>query len=367
MTDVTLTELDGEDDELARQASTLRPQAPSALDDYEIGRELGSGSFATCWSARHKRTGQEVAVKIIEVRPGQAQQQMAEIEHMVKVGRHPCILEVHDARLEGPSIYLVSPLCQGSLADRLEAGPVTKEEWRLWLTQAAEGLSLLHRCQIVHCDVKPANLLLDRNHHLLLADLGQARPMGDPRPRMGSYFYMPPEQAEGNAPQASWDMYALGASFYCALTGYPPRSRSFPLEGESHEQRLKVYCSQLPQAPLMPSAQIPAEFWPLLRSMLELDPRRRPADMAEVVASLNKLQPQSPRSTWKRQRTALSALTLCLGVGLLSQVFRGELLGELSLWVSLSVGVIARVALLSTLGGALCGAGLRAWEFQRNR
>ena len=367
MADVTLTELDDQDDELARQASTTNPQAHSAMDDYEIGRELGSGSFATCWSARHKRTGQEVAVKVIEVRPGLAQQQMAEIEHMVKVGRHPCILEVRDARLEGPYIYLVSPLCRGSLADRMEAEPIAKEEWVQWLSQAAEGLSLLHRCQIVHCDVKPANLLLDRNDHLLLADLGQARPTGDPRPRMGSYFYMPPEQAEGNPPQSSWDMYALGASFYCALTGYPPRSRSFPLEGDSHEQRLKVYRSQLPQAPLLPSAQVPAEFWPLLRRMLELDPRRRPSDMQEVVACLRKLQPKIPRSTRQSQRAVLSALTLCLALGLLSQVFRGGLFGELSLWFSLSLGVVARVALISMLAGALSGASLRAWEYQRNR
>ena len=170
MADITLTQDD--DDELARLASTSARPLPSSMDDYEIGRELGSGSFATCWSARHKRTGQEVAVKVIEVRPGQGMQQMAEIEHMVKVGRHPSVLEMRDARLEGAYIYLISPLCQGSLLERVEQ-PYTAEQWLHWFLQAAEGLSLLHRCQIVHCDVKPANLLLDRHDRLLLADLGR--------------------------------------------------------------------------------------------------------------------------------------------------------------------------------------------------
>lgn len=361
MADITLTQDD--DDELARLASTAGIAPASAMEDYAIGRELGSGSFATCWAARHKRTGQEVAVKVIEVRPGQGMQQMAEIEHMVKVGRHPSILEVRNAHLEGAHIYLVSPLCQGHLLERVEQ-PYRLEQWLDWFIQAAEGLSLLHRCQIVHCDVKPANLLLDRHDHLLLADLGQARPLGDTRPRMGSYFYMPPEQAEGGPPQVSWDIYALGASFYCALTGYAPRSRSFALEGEDHPTRLACYRRELPQAPLMQAPQIPGSYWPVLRHLLEVDPHRRPASMEAVLLELRRLKP-SPKKTSKRGLVAGAGV--CLGAALLAQVLGGGLLGELFLWASLTVGVLGRLALLGGLGGALAGAGLSYWEYQRNR
>ncbi|MBX3166833.1 MAG: serine/threonine protein kinase [Candidatus Eremiobacteraeota bacterium] len=360
MADITLTQDDG--DELARLASTAGA-APSALSDYEIGRELGSGSFATCWSARHKRTGQEVAVKVIEVRPGQGMQQIAEIEHMVKVGRHPSILEVRDARLEGAHIYLISPLCQGSLVERVEQA-YSLDQWLNWFIQAAEGLSLLHRCQIVHCDVKPANLLLDRHDHLLLADLGQARPLGDARPRMGSYFYMPPEQAEGGPPQASWDIYALGASFYWALTGYAPRSRSFVLEGEDHPTRLACYRRELPRAPLLQTPQIPAQYWPVLKRLLEVDPRRRPASMEAVLTELRRLKPGEKRAS---KGLLLAGLGLCLATALLAQVLRGGWLGELSLWGSLTIGVLGRLALVGGLAGGLAGAGLQAWEYQRNR
>lgn len=361
MADITLTQDD--EDELARLASTAGVTPTSAMEDYAIGRELGSGSFATCWAARHKRTGQEVAVKVIEVRPGQGMQQMAEIEHMVKVSRHPSILEVRDARLEGAYIYLVSPLCQGSLLERAEQA-YSSEQWLEWFIQAAEGLSLLHRCQIVHCDVKPANLLLDRHDHLLLADLGQARPLGDPRPRMGSYFYMPPEQAEGGPPQVSWDIYALGASFYCALTGYAPRSRSFVLEGEDHPLRLACYRRELPLAPLMQAPQIPTPYWPVLRHLLELDPNRRPASMEAVLAELRRLQPKKKPAS---KGLLVAGLGVCLGTALLAQVLRGGLLGELFLWGSLTVGVLGRVAVVSGLSGALCGAALQAWDYQRNR
>ncbi|MFN8611138.1 MAG: serine/threonine-protein kinase [Vulcanimicrobiota bacterium] len=369
MADITLTEQDGDDDELARLASTQagdKSAAPAAMADYELGNQLGSGSFATCWAARHKRTGQEVAVKVIEVRPGQGLQQMAEIEHMVKVGRHPSILEVRDARMEGQHIYLISPLCQGgSLADRMQQ-PFSDEQWLDWFTQAAEGLSLLHRCQIVHCDVKPANLLLDRHQHLLLADLGQARPLGDPRPRMGSYFYMPPEQASGQSPQVSWDIYALGASFYCALAGYPPRSRSFPLAGKDHTERIAIYRRELPNAPLLPSPRIPERFWPLLKHLLEVDARRRPASMQEVLRHLTRLRPR-PQPGWQQSRLLLAASGLTLGLALTIQALRAGLLGEVALWAGLSLGVVARAALVSALAGGLAGAALTAWDYNRNR
>lgn len=365
MADITLTELDGEDDELARLASTQAGAVVSAMADYELGHRLGSGSFATCWAARHKRTGQEVAVKVIEVRPGQGLQQMAEIEHMVKVGRHPSILEVRDARLEGQHIYLISPLCQGGSLEERRQRPFTDDQWLQWLSQAAAGLSLLHRCQIVHCDVKPANLLLDRHQHLLLADLGQARPLGDQRSRMGSYFYMPPEQASGNPPQVSWDIYALGASFYCALTGYPPRSRSFPLEGEEHNQRMAVYLRELPNAPLLPSPRIPERFWPLLKRLLEIDPRRRPASMEEVLKELSRLRPARP--DWQHPRFLMILLSLTLGLALAARVARGGLFGELALWSGLSLGVVGRVGLLAALAGALAGTGMAAWDYRRNR
>lgn len=369
MADLTLTENEGEDDELARLASTQGAASSAArtcMADYELGKELGAGSFATCWAARHKRTGQDVAIKVIQVRPGQGLQQMAEIEHMVKVGRHPSILEVRDARLEGEHIYLVSPLCQGGSLEARMQSAFSQEQWLDWLSQAAEGLSLLHRCGIIHCDVKPANLLLDRYDHLLLADLGQARSLGDQRPRMGSYFYMPPEQAEGKPPQVSWDIYALGASFYCVLTGYPPRSRSFPLTGNDHTQRLEVYRRQLPDAPLLPSSRIPERFWPLLKRLLEVDPRRRPLDMQEVLAEVSRLRPRATAG-WQQPRRILAAFGLLLALAFVVQTVRVGLLQELTLWASLSLGVLVRIALPASLGGALIGAGLGAWDYNRNR
>src|SRR6185503_8442142 len=74
-----------------------------------------------------------------------------------------------------------------------------------------------------HCDLKPANVLLDQDRHPRLADFGQSRLANEMAPALGTLFYMAPEQADLKAaPDARWDVYSLGAVMYRMLTGQPP-------------------------------------------------------------------------------------------------------------------------------------------------
>jgi len=136
------------------------------------------------------------------------------------------------------------------------------------------------------------------------------------------------------------------------------------LEGDDHPTRLQCYLRELPKAELSQAPQIPAQYWPLLQRLLDLDGRRRPASMEEVVALLRKFT-ASPQGVPKGLLVA--GLGVCLGTALLAQVLRGGWLGELFLWGSLTVGVLARVVLVSGLGGGLAGAALSGWRYQRNR
>src|SRR4029077_892458 len=91
------------------------------------------------------------------------------------------------------------------------------------LREVAVGLAHAHNKGILHCDLKPANILLDQDGKPRLADFGQARLTAEHSPALGTLFYMAPEQADLTAvPDARWDVYALGALLYSMLTGHPP-------------------------------------------------------------------------------------------------------------------------------------------------
>jgi eukaryotic-like serine/threonine-protein kinase len=114
-------------------------------------------------------------------------------------------------------------LASGSLAAHLAAGPLPVHE----SVRIAEGvLSALvhaHGSGILHCDLKPANVLLDNDFEPRLCDFGQSRLSNEQNPALGSLFYMAPEQADLQAiPDARWDVYALGALLYHMLCGKPP-------------------------------------------------------------------------------------------------------------------------------------------------
>src|SRR5439155_15726280 len=89
--------------------------------------------------------------------------------------------------------------------------------------EVAVGVVNAHNRGVLHCDLKPANVLLGQDGKPRLADFGQSRLSHEQTPALGTLFYMAPEQADLKAaPDARWDVYALGALLYCMLTGEPP-------------------------------------------------------------------------------------------------------------------------------------------------
>jgi serine/threonine-protein kinase len=273
-------------------ASTLPSQASIAVvpdpfpGEYRFRRLLGAGAFGEVWLADAVALNQPLAFK--RVRASRHAALLRDEAARLMSVRHPNLVRFYFYRPgEGDHYLALEYVAGGSLADRLRAeGPLP---WRLAARYAAdvgEGLLAVHRQQVVHRDVKPANILWDPGRdEAVLTDFGiSARLAEAVGQHAGTPAYMAPEAFGGQAGPAT-DVYALAATLFHLLTG------EVPYPAESLPELIQRSAAGLP-APEPRLAGVPPPLERLLRAGLEPDPRRRPA-LADLVrdlrAQLNRL------------------------------------------------------------------------------
>jgi WD40 repeat protein len=209
-----------------------RAPLPASLGRYRLEELRGEGGFGQVWRAFDPELLRTVAIKV--PRPdrlaGPAEQEafLAEARKVARL-RHPAILPVHDVGRAGDLLFIVSEWVDGGdLARRIAADrPALREAVRL-VAEVAEALHFAHLSGLVHRDVKPANILLDRKGNPLLTDFGLAVTEEElqeaGRVVMGTLPYMAPEQMRGETHQIDGrtDIYSLGVVLYELLTGRRP-------------------------------------------------------------------------------------------------------------------------------------------------
>src|ERR1700722_8355875 len=207
--------------ELSRQLET----PPARVPGYTLVLSLGDGAYGSVLLAYEENTGKQVAIKFYTHQRGlDWSLPNREVEKLAVLYTSRHIVRLIDVGWNSePPYYVMEYLASGSLASHLAAGPLPVNE----AVRIAEGvLSALvhaHGSGILHCDLKPANVLLDNEFEPRLCDFGQSRLSNEQNPALGSLFYMAPEQADLEAiPDARWDVYALGALLYHMLCGKPP-------------------------------------------------------------------------------------------------------------------------------------------------
>lgn len=249
-------EQSGEDRSHARRLSEQRQAPPLQVPGYQAERLLGSGAYGEVWLARAVNTGRQVAIKFYTHRGGVDWSLLSrEVEKLAFLFNDRYVVQLLEVGWEAdPPYYVMEYMPQGSLEERLAAGPLpVAEAVALW-QDVATGLVHAHGRGVLHCDLKPANVMLDHDGRPRLADFGQSRLSHEQAPALGTLFYMAPEQADLAAvPDARWDVYALGALFYALVTGQPPyRSEAGveTLESAVHlEDRLQRYRDLIRTAP----------------------------------------------------------------------------------------------------------------------
>lgn len=230
------------------ELSGLVSEAPAVVPGYRILKPIGEGKYGSVWLAREQNTGKNVAIKFYNNRRGVDWSLLArEVEKLAVLYTSRNIVGLLAVGWNNdPPYYVMEYLENGSLASRLDAGPLSTTDAIRIATRVCQALVHAHGSGILHCDLKPANILLDQDFEPRLCDFGQSRLADEHSHSLGTLFYMAPEQADLKAvPDARWDVYALGALIYNMLTGNPPfrnpENERRLSEAATLEERLMLY------------------------------------------------------------------------------------------------------------------------------
>ena len=213
------------DQDEARALSLRGVRPPVRVPGYEQESFLGKGAYGEVWVAIDSNSGRKVAIKYYTRRGGTDWAALArEVEKLRYLFNDRYVVQLIKVGWDAePPYYVMEYLENGSLEDLLRGGPLPLHDAIGLFRDIAKGLVHAHDKGILHCDLKPANVLLDQDRHPRLADFGQSRLTNERSPALGTLFYMAPEQADMKAaPDARWDVYSLGAVMYRMLTGQPP-------------------------------------------------------------------------------------------------------------------------------------------------
>lgn len=262
------------------------------LGRYEVTDLIDEGGQASVAKGLDRKTGRLVAIKRLEAMPGQPNYAV-ELARFQRAGRlqigHPAVVDPIDCGEENGAWYMVMPFIEGLNLDQHVAnhgGRLTPDEAVAIITQVAGGLTAMHRHGVVHRDLKPPNIRIDRQGHVHILDLGICRKLSEATVTqdpglLGSLQWMSPEQLRnpGNEDPRS-DLYSLGGIFYYMLTGSPP------VQGNDPGAVALSICQWVPPPPHQIVPDIPAQVSSACMKLLAKRPEDRLSDAEAFLLAL---------------------------------------------------------------------------------
>lgn len=263
---------------------------------YSLIRHIGSGGMGRVFEAIDTETGDLVAVKIMFDR---AEVDARAVRRFEREGatlarlKHPNIVTVYGTFLTEHVNSIAMELLDGkSLAALMEDGQPSLARIKTIMAQVAAALASAHERGIVHCDIKPANIMVLPGDRVKLTDFGIARLVRERGASnsvtttgmtLGTPLYMAPEQVEGRPLDGRADIYAVGAVLYQLVTGRPP------LEGRDALSLISQRAGRSPEPPERFHAALPHDWSDLILKALANDPAERfqtAAEMEEAIGAL---------------------------------------------------------------------------------
>jgi len=237
---------------------------------YQLLQKVGSGGMAEVFRARDSMLERYVAIKVLRADYTENQSFQERFRQEARAAAnlsHPNIVTVHDFGLDRGRLFIVMEYVPGSDLKTLirKRGRFTVEEAIPLIVQACAGIGYAHRAGLVHCDVKPHNMLVTPDKRLKVTDFGIARALATIHPEehadvvWGSPQYFSPEQAAGEPPSPASDVYSLGIVLYELLTG------SLPFNGTTPEELGRMHLDVRPH----PLHEYLPEVSPLLEQIVD--------------------------------------------------------------------------------------------------
>jgi eukaryotic-like serine/threonine-protein kinase len=316
-------------DELVERALLTRWQADKLLQGkhkgfflgkYRLLKLLGKGGMSSVYLAEHVLMRRQCAIKVLPTKRVNDTSYLGRFHREAQAVAsldHPNIIKAYDVDKEMEKDteihFLVMEFVDGRSLQELvqQEGPLGFERAADFIRQSAEGLAHAHQAGMVHRDIKPGNLLIDRNDVVKLLDMGLARffhegeeeslTVAHDEKVLGTADYLAPEQAlDSHSVDARADIYSLGCTFYFLLTGHPPFT-----EG-TLAQRLMSHQTKTPPPVTGDRPDIPPGLLAILEKMMAKKREERYQTAAEVANDLADWLVENASEEWRQANPGLS-------------------------------------------------------------
>ncbi len=282
---------------------------------YELEEKIGSGGMAEVYKAHDRLLARPVAIKILH------EAYRSDVEFIERFHReaksaarlsHPNIVSIFDVGVAGNDHYIVMEYVQGATLKKKiqDEGPLDLLTAVAIAKDIAQGLTHAHANNIVHCDIKPHNVLMTDDGHAKITDFGIARAVTESTLTyggsvIGSVHYFSPEQARGGAITPKSDVYSLGVVLYEMLTN------RLPFTGDNPVQIAMKHVEEEPISPSRYRPQIPPMLEAIVCRTMSKSPEIRPSsfelvqELSNVEAALSVANKNDPDATKVLPRTEL--------------------------------------------------------------
>src|SRR5438445_1082915 len=281
---------------------TSLASSPMLMDfgDYELLEQIGRGGQGVVFRAHQKSLNRTVALKVISLGQWASEAHVKRFRREAEAAarlEHPCIVPIYEVGERDGSCYFSMKFVEGGQLDEvIRREPMPPRRAAELIAKVARTVHYAHEHGILHRDIKPGNILLDKNGEPHLTDFGLARLVESESTVtrtlevLGTPSYMAPEQAVGNKAHltSATDVYGLGAVLYQLLTGQPP------FAGGTTYETIKLLLDTKPRQPRLLNPKIDRDLSTICLKCLGKDPKRRYASSLALAEDLERWLKHEP-------------------------------------------------------------------------